>query len=85
MPRKIVAIQVNTSPTRWVESTFKKPNYELGVLLTEEKNVAKDYGTKELATDAIKKFANPFERKFTPMKIEVTQPVRIDAYLEDLM
>lgn len=85
MPRKITAIQVNTSPVRYVQGTFKKLKDEVGVELTDDKDLAQDFGTMQAVEAIIPKIFNPFERIFKAVQLEVTRPERIGVIMEDLM
>lgn len=84
MSQKIVAIQVNTNPVRWVLSTYKKENGKRGVEYTDDKNQAKDYRTEEAARDATENFDNPCDRVFKPMPLEVSRPQHISEFFADM-
>lgn len=83
MPRKIIAIKANTSPTRYVTATHKRFDNKVGVEYTENKNLAMDFGTDGAANETIARIHNPFDRVFTPVAMEVTQPAPIAEYFTD--
>lgn len=83
MSRKIIAITVNTNPTRWVQNIFPRPNNQIGVELTENKNLAHDFGSAGYADSIIPRIFNPFERMFKAEHIMVSQPRPIGTIMED--
>jgi hypothetical protein len=83
MPRKIIAIQVNTSPARYVTAEHKRFDGSVAVELTENENLAIDYGTSENAAAVITRIFNPFERTFKPVAKSVIQPVQIGEYFNE--
>jgi hypothetical protein len=83
MKRKIVAIQANTHPTRWVSSIHKRFDMKVSVEFTDDKNQAKDFSDRKTAEGMVAKIFNPFDRVFTVMDMSVTQPLPL-AMDEDL-
>lgn len=75
--RKIIAIQVNTNPTRWVESTFPRVGNMVGVVTTDQKELAHDFLTEEKAADICKRIHNPFDRVYKVKSMTVAQPSAI--------
>lgn len=82
--RKITAIQADTRTPRYVQSTFRRSDRTIGVELTDNKNLAHDFGGKESARQVIDKVFNPYERKYTAVELEVSQPSQIGTVLESL-
>lgn len=84
MSRKITAISANTSPKRWVQSTYTRPGNQLGVEYTENRNLAMDFGSVSYANSVIPRIFNPFDRLFKAESLEVTQPKRIGESLNEM-
>jgi hypothetical protein len=83
MPRKIVAIQVNTSPVRYVTAYQKKFNGSFLVEYSENENLAHDFESQEKANQFIPKIDNPFSREFKIVSKSVSQPVRIGEIMDN--
>jgi len=55
-----------------------------GVVYTEIKNEAKDFGSRVKAIDVVNNIHNPLNRVFTIVEIEVSKPRKIKDILNDL-
>lgn len=75
MKRTIVAISANTKPTRYVTTTHNRADKSVAVELSDDKNQAHDFVNAENANNIIKRIFNPWERKFTVVKLEVIRAV----------
>lgn len=84
MSRQITAISINTNPKRYVEDTYKRPNNEIGVTYTENKDLAMDFDSEANANAIIPTISNPHERIFRAETITVTRPRRIGEIMSDL-
>lgn len=81
---KITAIQVDTQPVRWVASTYQRGSGMYGVIYTEIKNEAKDFGNRVKAIDVVNNIHNPLNRVFSIVEIEVSKPRKIKDIMEDM-
>lgn len=82
--RKIIAIQINTTPVRYVRSVSRRPGDQLYAEFTDNQNEAQDFDTVAYANTVIKRLVNPHERVFKATSISVTQPNRIRSEEEDM-
>lgn len=78
--RNITAIEVNTTPTRWISVLHKRFDGKLNAETTDNPNEAKDFGSREKAAQTIKLLLNPFDRKFSIKPLHVLQPQPLSSY-----
>jgi hypothetical protein len=83
MPRKIIAIQANTTPPRYITATHRRFDGRYTVELSENENLAIDFETAENAAEMITRIFNPFDRVFKPVRKTVTQPMQIGEILRE--
>jgi hypothetical protein len=75
MKRTIVAISVNTSPKRFIQSTYNRFDNTIGVELTEDPGQARDFQTLSYGKEVAAKIFNPYDRKYTAEKMQVNSSV----------
>lgn len=76
--RNIIAIEVNTNPTKWVSAIFNRVGNSIRVELTDNKDLAHDFLTEAKAKEVLPNIYNPFDRVFSVKKLKVLQPAAMD-------
>jgi len=82
--RNIRAISANTDPVRYVTTTHNRPDGSIAVELSDNKNLAHDFVSKQNADKIISKIFNPWNREYTSVQLQVNQQRPVYDYTNEL-